>query len=427
VSKDSFFTRSIALAVTGVAMLAGCALAPASAWAKVPVVPPVNPESDTFYTPPANFARKAPGVILRARKVPLGKTKSTLTTIVGDASAAYELLYRTNDSTGQPTATVATLLVPAHPAPGPRRLVSYQVAEDSETLQCAPSYTLRLEEAHGAGTYEDKYISDELAHGWDVVVSDYEGPQSELIVGPIEGQATLDGIRAAENFNPANTGLEGSKTEVGMTGYSGGSVPTVWADALAPTYARELNVVGVAAGGIDADMPYVVANIEGSPYFGGLIDALVSVDRAYPELNPLPLLNEEGLKFAQSDGTDALGCGGGVGSDPFGTASEVTNYASTQELEELPQVNAVMEKLNLDAPGAPVPTAPGFFYNSREDEVFRFQQVESMVAKFCSAGDSVDFDPSTGSHLEGLFKYFTPALEFLEGRFAGQPAPNTCS
>jgi hypothetical protein len=212
-----------------------------------------------------------------------------------------------------------------------------------------------------------------------------------------------------------------------MTGYSGGAVPTVWADALAPTYARELNVVGVAAGGIDASMPYVVAHIEGSPYFGGLIDALVSVDRAYPELNPYPLLNAKGLEYATSDGADARGCGGGVGSDPFGTASEVTNYASTEELEEVPQVKFVMEKLNLDAPSAPVPTAPGFFYNSTEDEVFRFAQVESMVAKFCAGGDAVDFDKSTGSHLEGLFKYFSPALEFLEGRFAGQSAPNTCT
>jgi len=41
---------------------------------------------------------------------------------------AYQLLYRTTDATGQPIATVTTLLVPITPAPGAPKLVSDQSA-----------------------------------------------------------------------------------------------------------------------------------------------------------------------------------------------------------------------------------------------------------------------------------------------------------
>ena len=412
-------------ALTALAAVTLCGLLPQAASATV--VPPLYPEEDSFYAPPANYAKKAPGTVLRERGVPLGRNhESVISTKITDAAAAYELLYRTTDSTGQPTATVATVLVPKEPAAGPRRLVSENVAEDSETQTCAPSYTLRLSEAAGLDAITAERIATALGHGWDVVVSDYEGPQSQLIVGPIEGQATLDGIRAAENFSPGHTGLEGSATEVAMLGYSGGSVPTVWADALAPTYARNVNLVAAAAGGVGANIDYVIAHGEGSPYFGGVVDALVSIDRAFPELEPYSLLNAKGLEAAASDGTDAKGCGAGVVSAPFGKAAEYTNYASTEELTEVPRVHSVLEKLNLNAPSEPVPAAPTYIYNSMEDEVFRFAQAEAMVAKFCAGNDSVDFQRATGSHLAGFFAYYKPAIAFIESQFAGQSPTNTC-
>jgi Secretory lipase len=127
------------------------------------------------------------------------------------------LLYRTTNATGQPVATVATLMVPTSPAPGARKLVSYQTFYDSLTLNCAPSYTMRGGNNGGSTQpLESEFIGQELQQGWEVVVPDYEGPQSEWAVGPMLGRATLDGIRAVESFAPA--GLEGGRTPVGMNG-----------------------------------------------------------------------------------------------------------------------------------------------------------------------------------------------------------------
>jgi hypothetical protein len=197
-----------------VALVACAVVAAASSAAPTP------PSQDPFYTPPTSLAQLEPGAIIRSRQVsPLGLTDATSTT-------AYELLYRTTSATGQPTATVTTLLLPAAPAAGQRKLVSYQTAEDSLTLNCAPSYTIRGGNNGGSTQWaESGEIALLLAQGWDVSVPDYEGPQSEYGVGPLAGHATLDGIRAVEQFAAAQ--LEGARTPVGMMGYSGGSIPTL--------------------------------------------------------------------------------------------------------------------------------------------------------------------------------------------------------
>ncbi|HEY3774986.1 MAG TPA: lipase family protein, partial [Solirubrobacteraceae bacterium] len=163
------------------------------------------PASDPFYTQPANIASYPHGTILREREVTLSGPTQT------EVAAAYQLMYATTNATGQPVAAVTTVMVPTAPAPGPRRLASYQTYYDSLTLNCAPSYTLQGGNNGGGtnGPTEQTMMSQLLQHGWDVVTSDYEGLNSEWAVGPMLGYATLDSITAVEHFAPA--GLEGAK------------------------------------------------------------------------------------------------------------------------------------------------------------------------------------------------------------------------
>ncbi|WP_374710713.1 lipase family protein [Rhodococcus sp. USK10] len=42
-----------------------------------------------------------------------------------------------------------------------------------------------------------------LAQGWAVVLPDHQGPNAAYAAGPLAGRITLDGIRAAENFDPS--------------------------------------------------------------------------------------------------------------------------------------------------------------------------------------------------------------------------------
>ena len=119
----------------------------------------------------------------------------------------------------------------------PTGVISYQVAEDAGAPQCAPSYTLRagtgLEPVNQA---ELLLIAAAAAQGFAVSVPDYEGPNGNFGAARQPGYAVLDGVRAAENFT--RLGLPGSRTPVGIWGYSGGSLASGWAAQVQPAYAR---------------------------------------------------------------------------------------------------------------------------------------------------------------------------------------------
>jgi hypothetical protein len=382
-------------------------LAAAPAVAQAATIPP--PSSDAFYAAPANLASLAPGAVIRSRKVSLP----------GLWAHSYQLLYRTTNATGAPVAAATTLLVPGLPASGPRKLVSYQTAEDSLTTRCAPSYTLRT----GTVGIEGAAIGLLVDNGWDVVVPDYEGPRSEYAVGPLEGRATLDSIRAVESFEDA--GLEGAKTPVGTMGYSGGSIPSIWANALQPAYAPELDVVAATAGGMAPDAKQVLAAADGGPAFGEIIAAGIGIDRAYPKFDLDAKLNARGRALEHRDATDAGGCGSAIASAPFGKGSEYTKYSGVQELLAQPNVKRILAKLNLIT--RPAPTAATFYFHEIGDEFVPIKPVDEMVVAYCRQGATIDYVRGLfGEHLIGSAAYFSRAVGYLHARFAGRPAPNTC-
>jgi hypothetical protein len=395
------------------------AMAATTGTASAAAVP--KPNADRFYRPPLGYGATKPGTILRTRRLSLVPG----TTVAGEGAAAvYQVEYRTTDEHGGPAATVATVFVASRRVAGPRRLVSWQIAEDSLTTACAPSYRLRLEASTAPITIGTDPIREMLAQGWDVVTSDYEGPDSQFIVPNLEGRMTLDGIRAAEQLRAA--GLPGKTTEVGLLGYSGGSVPSVSAGRLAPTYAPDVRLAAVTAGGVDAEPLYVLAHIDGSPLFGGLMVGMIGVDRAYPELNPLSLLNPAGLAIARKDAVDGYGCGGGILAWANGTAAQYTNYPTSQALAAVPRVKRVLAKLDL-AKGA-VPTSPSYIYNTVHDQIMRIGQVDALVHHWCAGGDKVYYDRSSiGEHISGIDAYYKLALPYLQGRFVGRRALSTCA
>jgi hypothetical protein len=405
----------------------GAAVAPASDL-PIPPVPPMPaipelpglgnppvPDEDPFYRPPDRLGSYRPGALLRSRSV----TVLGLTSLA--SVKAYQLLYRTTDATGHPVATVTTLMLPTLPAPGPRKLVSYHTAEDSLTTRCAPSYTLRT----GGGTtqsVESALITPLLAHGWDVVVPDYQGPRSEWAVGAMAGHAALDSVRAAEQFRPA--GLDGHRTPVGMMGYSGDSIPTAWANSMAEDYAPELNLVGVAAGGIPADVKQSLPTIDGSPFFGA-IAVTIAFDRAYPSLELDSLLTERGKDFAEQAAHDAYGCAGAITAAPFGRLDQYTRYRDTSALLDVPRVRRTMDRISLL--GRARQKAPAYFYNAIHDELIVISQVDDLVKENCADGATIQYvrDP-VGGHITGAGAYAAPAINYLADRFAGRHAPNTC-
>ena len=157
-------------------------------------------------------------------------------------------------------------------------MLSYGVGVHGLGRDAAPSHLLRSgQEA------ELPLIERALAHGWAVAVSDGEGlglPGPHTYgAGRAGGHALLDVARAAVRLVPELT----PDSPVLLWGYSEGGRNAAWAAELQPTYAAELPLVGVAAGGVPADLYQTARAIDGGPYSGLNLAVLVGLAHAYDD------------------------------------------------------------------------------------------------------------------------------------------------
>jgi hypothetical protein len=404
------------VALLGLVALAGLGarVAPARA------VTPALPASDPFYTYSAStpLAQITPGTVLKARAVQL---------VIGGAPTPYsaeQVLYRTTGELGQPTATVATVIKPLA-AVGPTKLVSYQTFYDALGSACDPSYTLQ----GGNPSYSDAQIDAALMQnylqaGFTVVTSDYEGENLDWAAGQESGDNTLDGIRAAES----ELGVPRS-TSVGMVGYSGGSIATEWASELAPAYAPDLHIVGVAEGGVPVDFAHNLAYINGdSDGWAGVIPAvLVGTSRAFG-IDLDTFLSAYGKQVTDQVADECIN--NFAGSYPGLTVQQLLK-PQYQNLQAIPTFATVINELTMGtAPGNPA--EPLFLAVGNQDGtgdgVMVAADVEALAHEYCEQGVPVTFSEYSGlSHEEAIAPFESSALTFLQARFAGGPAPNGCA
>jgi hypothetical protein len=411
--------RNLASAALTVPVIAAATLAlggpaasaaPRAGHAAAPAQAVPSPYKDGFYTQPSPMPKVPAGTVLSSRKVAV--------TAVGIPTTikAWQILYASTGMTGQRVADVATVLLPAKaPATSPRPLLSYQVAEDATTMNCAPSYEMRL------GTeVEEPLIAAALEQGWSVVVPDYEGLNSQFTGGPQEGHGVLDGIRAAENFTPL--GLHGAGTPVGLWGYSGGALASAWASELEPSYAPGLNVKGIAEGGVPADFASIVNNINGGPAAGLYFDAAFGLARSYPaDIHLNTLLSPLG-KAAEKVVTNEC-------------VEEIVAQYAFQNIQSYTAGNVnpltvpgVRKAIAADDLGQRTPAGPIFIYQAANDEIIPLAGVQALNNGYCQAGVPVDFvKDELSEHVSLAVAGAGAALNYLIDRFAGKPAPDTCS
>ncbi len=179
----------------------------------VDVVPPTE---DPFYRVPEDLDALRPGDLIETRPIDVRGVRHVLQV------DAWQLKLRSTDAQGAPSWGVATVMVPQRPYDGPvRPLLSYQCAIDALGATADPSYTLRR-----GDQLELPFIALALRRGWAVVSTDFNGPQHAFCAYPLVACFVLDGIRAAVGFEPAGLG---ATTPIGLWGYSGGALATLFA------------------------------------------------------------------------------------------------------------------------------------------------------------------------------------------------------
>lgn len=388
-------------------VLAACLAAAPAAHAELP-----PPDRDPFYAAPADLARYHDGAVLDSRPIALFGLPLPI--------SAWQVKYRSTDSSEDPVADVATVLVPMLPwfGPGSRPLLSYQVAEDSLGTRCAPSFALRGGWDSGAVNtlIDTPFMAEALRRGWAVVVSDYEGPRSRFLDGVNSGRGVLDGIRAARDLPQAGLG---PATPIGTWGYSGGAFATLWAAQLQPWYAPDVRFAGITSGGIPADWPAIAADADGTIQTGLALLILFALARNDPAGGVLDLLNEQGRAALVENGA-------ACGSDlvPIYAGAQVADFAAVPDVFSHPAFRAATEVQEL---GGSAPVAPMYLYHSRTDDVIPVAGFTDLVGRYCALGATVTSVHSMlPTHNPTAIGEAPGAMNFLADRFAGLPAAPGC-
>jgi hypothetical protein len=375
------------------------------------------PEQDPFYKVPSNVGTYRNGQVISSRVVNASMFEIPL------SAKAWQVKYRTENSKGRASATVTTILVPrtAWAGSGARPLVSYQTAEDGVAGRCAPSYALRAGLAGGfTGSYsETPLIAMALAKGWAVSVPDYEGPRSEFLVAGTQAKGVLDGIRAARNFGPANIS---TSAPIGLWGYSGGSLASVTAAQLQPTYAPKLTLRALALGGLLGSIRSTIDAFSGSFAGGAIPMGINGFLRAYPELDLAQYLSADGLAKVKESSGDCIF--EAVPRYPF------LRLAAIEAVPDALSLPPVARMLDANSPlrMAGIPRVPIYHYQTVLDELAPIAPARATLRRFCAHGTVVQsVEKLLGEHLTEIVLGAPGAVQFLSNRFAGRPPKNTCS
>lgn len=383
---------------------------------------PLPPELDPgFYQPPADLvASKAPGEIIAARQVNVANAG-----LIPVNVDAWQVSYRSNNSRDEPIAAIATVLKPRGSAPD--KLVSMQIAEDSLAAYCSPSYAVQQWSAATAvgqivAPLEFVVAQAELQQGWGVVIPDHQGPNNAFAAGPLAGRITLDGIRAAKNFEPMRLAAD---TRVAMYGYSGGAIATGHAAELKQSYAPELNIVGAAEGGVPADFGPLLNIGNGQVWSGMIMGAVLGLGREYPEFADLLNRDLDPLGQALSAVKGGLCVQYNTALLPFMNIKGLLNVPEGDPMRN----PVVLDTLDKTRMGKAVLDMPMFIWQANPDELVPVGPVNTLVDTYCQ-------DPNAqiqytrehlGEHIATEVSGSATALLWLRDRLNGVAAAPGCS
>ena len=362
------------------------------------------PDPDPFYLAPADLGVLRPGDVVRTRRID---------TWMYANSDGWQVAFRSTNSTGHPILAVTTVLLPRGVANPP--LVSYQAIVNSLGTKCAPSrslFNLELQESPGL------YLG--LQRGWAVSVPDHLGPTGAYGAAKLGGMITLDSVRAVQRV--AELGL--SHSPVALAGYSGGGMASAWAAALAPSYAPELKLDAVVAGGIPADLEQMAQGLGFNPHpgFGLAFAAAIGLEREYPEQLPISSqLNATGLwlrEWMSNECRRFLLFHGA-----FRSAGQLAASTSLMASSGAHQVLRDNSLRYFDG----VPTAPLYLWHGTLDGLTPFDSVAETAHRYCAAGARLTFVPyEISEHMTTAVVGFPDAYEYVAARFRGEPAPTRC-
>ena len=357
-----------------------------------------SPAADPFYDQPRDLGSFTPGEIITSRPVDIRLLRRRL-----DIDA-WHVTFRTTTPDGAPAAGVATVMLPRSTQNGKTRpLLAYQPAVDSLGAEGDPSYTLRR-----GDHLELPIMLLALRRGWVVVAVDWTGPLRSFVDLPLAARFVLDGIRATIGFGPA--GLD-EDAPVGLWGYSGGALATLFAAEQHPLHAPDLNIVGAAAGGAGVDVLSSPEMFEAGNLLSGIpFGACIAASRTFPDFDLAGHLTPHGRDMVAS--AEHMTMEQLALSFPFVRMSSILTVPSILD------VPGTREAFAVTRCGQTPPATAMFLYHAIHDQAPDIADVDRLVDRYRSDGVDVTYRRyRLGEHLIVMFRAVRPALRFFEDRF----------
>jgi pimeloyl-ACP methyl ester carboxylesterase len=360
---------------------------------------------DAFYDPPSDYSHK-PGALLRSE--PLKEI------ILPTGVQGWRILYATSVDDNTPATAVAIVFAPAHSPIGPFPVIAWEHATTGLLQKCMPS----LLSAGTKGIPERNRI---VKAGWVVVATDYsfveKGGPHPYLIGEAEARSALDAVRAAAQISELRI-----DKRVVVWGYSQGGHAALWTGIIAPRYAPELEVRGVAAIAPAANLKKILdANVEMNKLFGPYLAQ--SYSRFYPDIT-----------FEQAVRPEAIDA-----------ARQMLNLCDflPQELERIKELaetfagpalatssnKALQTRLEQNTPNGPI-KAPALIAQGLSDTVVPSSATDAYVEERCAAGQSLEYWIFKGHDHLSIIQRGTPLEEPLinwtTARFSNEPEAAGC-
>jgi fermentation-respiration switch protein FrsA (DUF1100 family) len=387
--------RSMRLGVPGIARHAGAHLRLIS----TPRLP--SSGSPGFYRPPDPLPDLRPGELLRAEAM-----DAYVAPGVRMRARAWRVLYRSTGAVGEPTAVSGIVLVPPGTARRPRPLIGFGVGTHGIGDAAAPSRLLSL-----GLDWEASMIYTVLARGYAVAVTDYQGlgtpGDHAYMVGRVLGMNVLDAMRAARELETDQLPADGP---AGVIGYSEGGAAAAWAAQLQPTYAPELTLAGVAAGGAAADLELARTTVDGTFFSFFIAYSGIGYAAAYPELQLDSHLTASGR--ARLDWLRRT--------NVFQAATYGPRFALADELAQT-TVLALPEwqlRLRENRLGEIAPQVPVLLHHAKRDQIVSFEQSRRLLDEWQDRGADARLYVTRGGvdHISGAVAGTPVALDWLARR-----------
>jgi alpha-beta hydrolase superfamily lysophospholipase len=370
----------------------------------------VRPDAPSaFYTPPAELPTGPPGTIIRQEDV---------AGLPADRQA-WRVLSTSTAPDGSPIAVSGVVVAPTSEPPADGwPVVAWAHGTTGVASRCAPSLEA------GAGIHLVPELDALLAGGAVVAITDYPGLGTPgphpYLVGESEGRAVLDSIHAAR----ALLGSDTSATAA-VFGHSQGGHSAVFADAIAGTYAPDIDLVGVAAMAPPTDLGELLELDSSEP--AGIVVTALAVDswsHWFPDADLDTIVHPVARPLVADVASECIE----TTEQSLPVIPDVLGLEATFLSQDPAQAPGWSQHLADNSPQAVSTSVPLLVAQGLADTLVRPAITESFVQARCADGASIALHTYAGV---GHFEVRTTSAPLVAGwlldRVHGEPAPTGCT